>query len=319
MKLNKLNTVITALAVATMFELLGSVKPADAATTRLFGLTNNNTIISIDPSKPNDTGSFGVTGINGTLLGIDVRSADGLLYGFTDTNDIYTIDPTTGAATFVSTLSVPFDGGVATGVDFNPAADRLRLVDINDQNFRLNVDNGAVADFDPNTPGIQPDAPLAYGAGDPNSGADPNITAAAYTNAFAGPPTPAGVTPPTRTTQLFGIDSALDVLVLQNPPNNGTLTTIGSLGIDFGSTGGFDIFSPSAGVNTAYAASGSNLYTIDLATGSATTIGPIGEGNVEIIGLASTSVPEPDHVGSLIGFSALALAGCFHRRIRLGS
>jgi hypothetical protein len=127
------------------------------------------------------------------------------------------------------------------------------------------------------------------------------------------------VTPPTRTTQLFGIDSILDTLVLQNPPNNGVLTTIGSLGIDFGSTGGFDIFSPSSGVNTAFAASGSNLYTINLSSGAATTLGTIGNGNSNIIGLAATSVPEPGTVGSLIGFGALGLLGRCRRRVKLHS
>lgn len=319
MKLNRLSTTLTALTVGAMLDLLGVAKPAAAATINLIGLTDNNTLVSFDPDSPTSTSSVGVTGVDGTLLGIDFRSANSLLYGFTNTNKLYTINPTTGAATFVSTLSVPFNGGVATGVDFNPAADRLRLVDINDQNFRLNVDTGAVADFDAATPGIQPDLPLAYATGDANFGTSPNITAAAYTNAFAGPPTPAGVTPPTRTTQLFGIDYILDTLVLQNPPNNGVLTTIGSLGIDFGSTGGFDIFSPSSGVNTAFAASGSNLYTINLSTGAATTRGTIGNGNSNIIGLAATSVPEPGTVGSLIGFGALGLLGRCRRRVKLHS
>ncbi len=316
MKLNKFNTLITALTVATLFDFLSVAKPAVAASIQLLGLTDNNTIVSFDPNNLTSTSSVAVTGVDGSLIGIDFRSANSLLYGFTSTNKIYTIDPTTGAATLVSTLNVPFNGGDATGVDFNPAADRLRLVDINDQNFRINVDTGAVADFDANTPGIQPDLNLTYAAGDANAGANPNVTAAAYTNAFPGPPTPTGVTPPTRTTQLFGIDSNLDTLVLQNPPNNGVLTTIGSLGIDFGSTGGFDIFSPSAGVNTAFAASGSSLYTINLSNGSATTLGTIGSGDTNIIGLTSTAVPEPGTIGSLIGFGTLALVGGYRRRVK---
>ena len=112
---------------------------------------------------------------------------------------------------------------------------------------------------------------------DINAGVDPNITAAAYTNSVAG----------ATTTQLFGIDYDLDALVLQNPPNNGTLKTIGSLGVNFAPVGGFDIFTDSQGNNTAYALSGSVLYKIDLSTGAATKIAEVPGGG--FIGLAVTS------------------------------
>lgn len=294
MKLNKLATVFTATAVATMFNLLSVAKPAVSGTLQLIGLNDSNTLVFFKSNFSGIKSTVGITGVDGTLLGIDFRPADGLLYGVSNTNKIYTIDSSTGAATFVSSLSTAFNGGGTSGVDFNPVPDRLRLVGGNEQNFRINVDTGAVIT----------DGSLAYAVGDANAGVDPNITAAAYTNSFAGPASPA------RTTQLFGIDSALDVLVLQNPPNNGTLRTIGSLGIDFGPTGGFDIFSPASGMNTAYAASGSNIYTIDLESGAATTVGTFrSDASGEIIGLAATEVPEPGTLGALAGFGALALLG----------
>ncbi len=308
MKLNKIGIVITTLTVATMFDAFGIAK--QAAAVQLTGLTNNNTLISFDSDNPTSTSRVGVTGVEGTLIGIDFRPANGLLYGVTTSNNIYTIDPTTGAANFVSTLSSPFNGGLQSGLDFNPVPDRLRLVGSNDQNFRLNVDNGALADFDANNPGIQPDLNLAYAPNDPNAGANPNVTAAAYTNSFLGGPSP------TRTTTLFNIDSNLDVLVRQNPPNNGILNTVGSLGIDFGPTGGFDIFSPANNVNTAFAASGSTLYTVNLSSGAATTLGTIGSGNDNIVGLAAKPVPEPATAGSLIGFGALALLSRSRRRVK---
>ncbi len=309
MNLTKIGTIVTALTITAILDLLSVTQPAAAATLKLFGLTDSNTLLSFDANDPTDTSTIAVTGIEGPLLGIDFRPADGLLYGVTDTNNIYTINFSTGAATLVSSLSpVPFTGEFQSGLDFNPVPDRLRLVGSNDQNFRINVDTGAIADGDPAALGFQPDGTLAYAAGDTNFGANPNITAVAYTNSFFGPPSPMGVVPPTRTTMLYGIDSALDTLVLQNPPNAGILNTIGSLGIDFGSTGGFDIFSPEAGNNTAYAASGSTLYSINLETGKATTQGKIGNGNQNIIGLAATTVPEPGTIGALIGFGTLALA-----------
>jgi hypothetical protein len=84
--------------------------------------------------------------------------------------------------------------------------------------------------------------------------------------------------------------------VLQNPPNSGTLTTVGSLGVNFASVGGFDIFTDANGVNYAYALSGSKLYSIDLNTGAATELeNVLKDGHDDgFIGLAVTSAKSDD-------------------------
>ncbi len=238
-----------------------------AARSQFLALTDNNTLVSFDPLNPSEVESISLTGLSGTLLGIDTRPANGLIYGINTTDDIYTIDPITGAATLVSTLDTPFTGGTISGFDFNPVADRLRLVGGNDEDFRINVDTGAVT----------VDGTLAYAAGDVNAGNDPSITGAAYTNAIAS----------SSSTQLYNIDEQLDILVLQNPPNDGTLMTVGELGIDFDTVGGFEIISLDEGSNVAYAVSNSTLYTIDLGTGTATNIGTIGNEDFNFIGLAT--------------------------------
>lgn len=299
MNMNKLALILLS-AVTSAAALLSGAPSASAATIRAFGLTDSNQLLSFDLDDPTQTKSVAVSGVNGTLLGVDFRPANGKLYSVSSTNDVYTIDTKTGAATLESTLSpLSFAGGQMSGFDFNPAADRLRLEGSNDQNFRINVDTGAIADFDPNTPGVQPDGTLAYASSDTNAGVDPNITAVGYTNSFPG--APAG-----RTTQLYGIDFALDTLVLQNPPNDGTLNTIGSLGFDFDEVGGFDILSLSSGNNTAYATSGGRFYGVDLATGTATNLSAIGDGNTRLVGLATAQVPEPTAVAALIGFGVVA-------------
>lgn len=249
------------------------------AVAKLFGLTNYNTLISFDLSSPSQTRSIAVTDLDGTLLGIDVRPADGLLYGLTDTNKIYTIDFNTGKATFKSQLTIPFNGGAFSGVDFNPVPDRLRVVGSNDENFRIAVDTGVV----------NPDLTLRYtDPTDLNFQANPNVTAAAYTNSFA--PSPA-----MRTTTLYGIDTTLDTLVRQGgldsappSPNDGQLFTIGSLGVDFDAKTGFDILSASNGINLGLAVSNSTLYGIDLMTGAATNLGTIGDGSFNFVGFAAT-------------------------------
>ena len=238
-------------------------------------LDNNNTLISFDPHNPSETSSIAVTGVDGVLLGIDTRPANGLIYGISTSNNVYTIDADSGAASYVSTLDTGFEGGTISGFDFNPAADRLRLVGDNDQDFRINVDTGEVT----------VDGTLAFDEGDFNDGVNPNVTAAAYTNSFDG----------TESTQLYDIDTLLNDLVLQDPPNDGTLVTIGDLGVDFDTLGGFDIVSSVNGENVAYAVSDSTLYTIDLGSGAAASVGEIGMGedlNIQGFTLALNSSEE---------------------------
>lgn len=230
-------------------------------------LTNNNILVRFTASNPRESTRVTVSGVTGTLLGIDFRPANGLLYGVTSANNIYTIDPATGAATLVCTLTTSFDGALHSGVDFNPQSDRLRLVARNGQNLRIHADLGATAT----------DGALVYAATDHNVGKKPTITAVAYTNSVSGAPA----------TKTFDIDADLDILVLQEPPNDGVLVTVGPLGIDFGPMGGFDILTDGSGVDHAFAASGSTLYAVDLVTGAATTLGTIGDGSFNLVGLAA--------------------------------
>lgn len=207
--------------------------------------------------RPHDATSRRVVpkGVSAALVGIDRRPADGKLYGLAGGSDVYTIDPTTGDATLVSTLTVAFDGDVRSGVDFTPQLDRLRLVSSDGRNLRVNVALGATA----------VDKPLAYAAGDPNFGKRPRITATGYANNRPG----------VATTTLYEIDSGLDVLVIQDPANDGVLKTVGPIGVDVPDLAGMDVVTDAAGKDTAYGAWGTTLYGIDLPSGRATPIGPI--------------------------------------------
>ena len=286
MKLNKLSTIILALAAITTFDLVKNTKPAAAF--GLVGLSDTNDLVLFDSENPASTTNVSVTGVDGNLLGIDRRPANNKIYGFT-ADKIYTVNPYTGAASFVSNLSIPFTGNFISGMDFNPVVDRLRVVGGNDQNFRINVDTGAV---------------IVDGALNPG---DPNVTAVAYLNADNNPNTG---------TILYDIDYITDTLSVQMPPNDGTLVPIGSLGIDIDSRGGFDIFTQN-GVNnpiaalTPTSASGSNLYNINLSTGAATFVGNIGGGK-KLVGL-TTRVPEPGTALGLFGAGAVGLLHRFRR------
>lgn len=232
---------------------------------RLVALTGDGRLIVFRADRPEEAAVRVPTGLDDVLCGIDYRPSDGRLYGVTVSSEIWTIDAESVAARRVSTLTRPFDGEARSGVDFNPATDRLRLVGGEGQNLRVNVDVGATA----------VDGALAYRAGDRNFGARPAIAAVAYTRNLPG----------TALTEMFDIDHALDVLVRQDPPNDGQLETIGSLGVDFPALAGFEIVSSPDGREDAYAAFGDGLYAIDLARGAATAIGRIGGAPGAIVGL----------------------------------
>lgn len=240
----------------------------------IFAVNTNNQLLSFNSGTPGAVISRTIAGLQGgeSVIGIDFRPATGQLVALTNASRLYTINTTTAVATAIS--GVPFNpalNGNAFGFDFNPLPDRIRLVSDNEQNLRLNPNNGALAGIDTN---------LAYAANDANANANPNVVAAAYTNSLAG----------AATTTLYVIDSNLDTLALQgsiggapNSPNGGQLTTVGSLGVNTGDQVGFDI-APQTGAAfaslTLPGASGSGLYAINTTTGAASLIGEIGGGAV---------------------------------------
>lgn len=259
-------------------------------------LTNTaNSLLRIDSATPGViAATVGITGLQSSesLVGIDFRPFNGVLYGIGSTSRIYTLNVATGAATQIGSAGLFTLSGANFGVDFNPVPDRIRVTSNTGQNLRLNPNDGTLS---------ATDTSLAYAAGDVNAGLNPGVVASAYTNSFAG----------ASTTTLYNIDIARGVLAVQNPPNNGTLNTIGNLGVFSTNQVGFDIL---GGSGTAFAsltnANGiSSLYTINLATGAATLVGGIGTGQT-ITGLAAVSdVPEPTTLSLLfVGAAAAFLA-----------
>ena len=230
------------------------------------GLAPANTLVRFSATAPAAvSASMPISGLNGgdTLVGLDVRPANGLLYAVASSGRLYTIDPASGAATAGAQIAQALTGTVFA-VDFNPAADRLRVVSDTGQNLRINVTDGATT---------------VDGAINP---AGSIIGEVAYTNSAVGP-APA-------TTQLYDIDLASNSLLLQNPPNAGTVVLVGPLGVtlDAGAAVAIDIRTVGA-VNTAYAALRvggiTSLYTLNLTTGMATLVGAIG-GNPMLRGIS---------------------------------
>ena len=185
---------------------------------RVIGLTDTGRLVSFRARSPERTRDLGyVTGLTGAdmaLVGIDFRVQDGKLYGVGNGGGVYTIDPKTAEATFVNALTVPLTGTVF-GVDFNPAADRLRIISDTGQNLAHNVNVGGVTLVNGTLTYTAPPASPVPALG---------VTAAAYTNN--------DLNQPNTGTTLFDLDTTLDQVVIQSPPGNGILVATGKLGVD---------------------------------------------------------------------------------------
>ncbi len=289
MRIQLLSTsAILSLVAIGMPLLTPATSPADLA----YGVTNNQFLISFDTSTPGTImSSFALQGlqVNEQIVGIDFRPADNMLYGIGSSNQLYLINPGTGAASAVGPMfPLPLNGS-QFGYDFNPTIDRSRIdTDVN-KNYVINPNNGVQSQV----------TDLFYPGSDPNAGLDPNVVHIGYTNSFDG----------ATTTQLYGIDTGLDILVTQ-ANSAGTLGTVGSLGIDLTGVGGFDI---SGLTNVAWGAfqqngsTQSSLYTVNLATGQATLVGQIGGGLV-LNAFALNSIPEPSGMALLAGLATLGFA-----------
>src|SRR5262249_44912312 len=148
----------------------------------------------------------------------------------------------------------------------------IRVVNVNDENFRINPNNGSLAGDDPN---LNP--------------AGNQIVAEAYDRNFDR----ANAT--TIPTTLYGISRATSSLVVQGGingagpgrANGGMISPIGSPGVTLNATAdaGFDI-TTGPGLGRAFAAltvgSSTGLYTINLSTGQATLVGAIGNGATQL-------------------------------------
>lgn len=241
-------------------------KPNDLA----YGLTADNQLIRFAPEQPNKTTTISITGLfdadkGEKVVGIDRRAEDlaaapgisddtGSIYALTNKGNLYKLNLLTGKASdkivlTAATVNGQVDAftalnGTRFAVDFNPVADRLRVVSDTGQNLSIQVDDGLVTTQTPI-----------------NGVANADIRAVAYTNSFRS----AG------STTLFDLDSVGQQLLTQTPPASGTLTPVGGFGKALGSSLAFDIAGSSNewALLTARTASNTNmLYRVNLLDGS---------------------------------------------------
>ncbi len=249
---------------------------APVLTETLWAVTNEHQLIKFKADQPErvlDAKPLQGVAAGDAVVGMDFRVARGVLYALTQSGRLYTVDTATGAAQAVANAVPPVLRGRATGMDFNPTVDRIRVVNETGQNLRLHPDTHAVVATDPD---------VTYAPTDPRAGQVPQLVAAAYTYNQKND----------KLTTNYAIDRAAGTLVTQGTregvepmvsPNTGRLFTVGALGLGVLQDASFDISdlkNTALAVATTHARPQAHLYEIDLATGQARLIGRVGRGTV---------------------------------------
>jgi hypothetical protein len=284
-------------------------------------LTSNNELLSFNTSAPASSAS--ITSISNitsgeTLVSIDRRPQNGMLYGLgynptTGSVQLYLLSVRSGFATavgttgsFVDSVGNPVRIGVDAlskiGIDFNPSADRLRVVTTNGQNLRINPNTGAFVDGDTVETGLNTDGAINTGT--------TTVGETAYTSNQPGA---------TFTTQ-YTIDSVTNSLFIQNPPNAGTQTsplalTSGGAALDIVEVRGFDIpegvsaSSSNAAVSTGsgfaileFASNSQQRFCqVDLASAAVSNSSLIDDGTDSLLGLAVQNAESPPMIALAAG------------------
>lgn len=267
-----------------------SAGPAPRAT--VYAVTQQHALIRFEAARPGVVlARRSLQGLaeGESVRGIDYRVARGVLYAITSSGRLYTVDPETARLTPVAAAAPtpwPVQGEI-TGFDFNPTVDRIRVVSASGQSLRLHPDTGAVVDAQPDQPGLQLDGALHYVASDAQAGQRPDIAGVAYTYN----------TRNDKLTTNYVIDRSRGWLVMQGSaegaqpvvsPNTGQLRSVGALGLGPLAEAVFDIADVD---NTALlaargvGAAQTQLYQLDLVSGQARLLGPVGQGE-RLLGLA---------------------------------
>jgi len=198
----------------------------------------------------NDPTTISITGLGTVkILAIDFRPKTNQLFGLGNNNTLYLIDATSGAAIVAPALFTtvtklpPVDATVARipvtldgsmfGFDFNPMADRLRIISNTGQSLRINVETGFT---------------IIDGSINPQPA---SITSAAYDD---------NDTDPATATELYVLDMQSKKFFEVDPPNDGKLIEEGPTKLDLKGEGGLDIAPRRSGVTTDI---GLGIYQLD--------------------------------------------------------
>jgi len=273
---------LKAAALLAAFALLAGCQKDYSA----YALTTTGNIIQFNTKKPTTiNSSVTVSGLNSgeSVVQIAYRPSNSTLYCITNDGFLCTLDPSTGAATVMTT---PFTEILGNGnnvvrlsspvISFDPVVDMLRVIST-DYNLLVNADTGAL---------VGSYTKVAFDNSDSNAGSTPQLVGIVYQNPIAN----------SSSATLFALDASTSSLLRigdkntsdPNSASGGDLRTVGSTGVSFSSYGGFSIEQQNGDAYAVLQQSGSGaaLFTVDLDSGSAGEVGAIGDGDQTLQSLA---------------------------------
>jgi hypothetical protein len=255
---------ISGLAVLPLSGALGSGST-------LLALLNGQSLLTmttLPSAAANATLTPTVTAITGlpmeeTLLSLEYRTSNSLVYALGKSGAIYTLNPTSGAATAVPNVTVALGTATKFDIDFNPSDQRLTILSNLGQLLFVDIANSGA---------IQTTA-IAYGRA--------TVAATAYRNNIADSDGDTGqflidTLGGTLRLPTLGATDAID----GSTKTQGVLRPFGAYQ-GFSSLAGFDIAGGADELSLAAlqptGAIRSSLYSVDLRTGRATLSGVIGQ------------------------------------------
>lgn len=259
------------IASASLF----SVAHADS----LVAINSSNQVSVFDSANVGSASFTNITGLNvgESFVDIDLRPSNNTIYGITTSNNIYTLNANSGAASLVAALSTSiYDSasGSSYSIDFNPILDRtpnasLRVVTSAGGNLAVNANTGLVTAQTSISPGF---TGIAYNNSDSTQALPPADIDLYYVNSDA--------------------DRLSEALTGFGNP---VIDDVGAIGFDIVDTNGYDILSNDnsyAAVNLNDGISNSLLLGIDINTGLGTDLGRF---DYAIYGLsaAPSAIPVP--------------------------
>lgn len=254
------------------FEQGPDIQPPAGQFTAVYAVRGGNELVTFDAATPATVTSIGtVTGLGTeeSIVGLDFRPADGNLHAVTTSGDMLIIDPATAIGTPIQSIVGDGTALVADryGVDFNPAANALRVIGSDGLNLR--VPTTALVAPAPATP--------VNTLVDGRMGVVQGVTAAAYTNPFQGEGNSG--------TDLFVIDASGQFY--RQDANGGSLTPIGDGLVEGVTAASAYAIAQVGSENEHYAlltvGSSVGLYTIDPVAGTAELIDELEAGDYFVL------------------------------------